>query len=284
MKVSVIIPFFNEEKSLADCIKTLQEQTYKELEIILIDDGSSDKSIEIVKSLKGRDQKIKLLKQDHKGPGAARNLGAKEAQGDILVFMDADMTFDKKFIEKLTKPIRSGYAIGTFSKNEMVLNKKNIWSKCWNFNKGLPFDRMHPKNYPDTQSVFRAILKKAFLKVGGFDLIGYVDDHTLAAKLGTQAVAAKEAFFYHRNPESLGEIYRQARWVGKNEYKRRKIKNQSIMRIISIVRYSLPLTLINGFIGAIRLRSPIYLLFKIVYDFAIEVSLIKSFFKEQAYK
>ena len=89
------------------------------------------------------------------------------------------MTFDKDFIKYLVRPILKNEVIGTFSKEEMVANKNRIWSICWNLNRGLGPESMHPKNYPDTQPVFRAITKKEFDRVGGFDNIGYTDDWTL---------------------------------------------------------------------------------------------------------
>lgn len=279
MKISVIIPVFNEEKVISECLTSFLRQTWKELEIIIVDDGSTDATVNIAK-----DFPVKILFQEHLGPGKARNKGAEVASGEILVFVDADMTFDSKFVELLTKPIRSGQVIGTFSKYEYVLNKDNVWSKCWNINKGLPINKMHAANYPDTQSVFRAILKKEFDRVGGFDSVGYIDDYTLSKKLGVLAVSAKGAIFYHKNPENLGEVYRQARWIGKSEYKNRKIRVEFIMKVISIIRYSLPFTLINALYKALRFRLPQFIYFKFIYDFAIEVSLFKSFFGEQKYR
>lgn len=279
MKVSVIIPVYNEEKVIAECLKSLLDQSYKDQEIIVIDDGSTDKTVDVIKSYP-----VRLLQQNHLGPGAARNLGANKAIGEILVFVDADMTFDKDFIAKLIQPIEEGKSIGTFSKEEYVLNKDKHWSKCWNLNRNLPFNRMHPQNYPETQAVFRAILKKEFLKVGGFTTIGYIDDHTLADKLGVLATLAPGAFFYHRNPETLLEIYKQARWIGKSEFKRRKIKNENLMRLMTLIRYSLPLSLINGFYKAVRFNLLPFFIFKIIYDLAIEISLIKSFLGEQKYR
>ncbi|MBI3485820.1 glycosyltransferase family 2 protein [Candidatus Daviesbacteria bacterium] len=284
MKVSVVIPTFNEEKAIADCLEALFKQTYKNLEIIVVNDGSTDKTLEILSKFKNENPKVKVLTQKHLGAGLARNLGAKNAEGEILVFVDADMTFDKKFISNLIKPILSKKAIGSFSKDEFVLNKTNIWSKCWNVNKNLPFNKMHPKNYPDEQAVFRAILKKEFLKVGGFDSIGYIDDYTLSKKLNAKAKVAKNAYFYHKNPETLKEVFTQARWIGKNEYKNRKIRNENLMRIISIIRYSLPFSLVNGFIKGIVYKLPFFIFFKLIYDFAVEVSLFRSFFKEHLYK
>lgn len=277
MKVSVVIPTFNEEKVIGNCLNSLDKQNYKDLEIIVVDDGSADKTLEVL-------SKFKILKQDHLGAGAARNLGSKNANGEILVFVDADMEFDPEFITKLVEPIVTGKVIGTFSKEEYVLNKENIWSRCWNVNRNLPQGRMHPPDYPDHQPVFRAILKKEFDKVGGFSTIGYIDDHTLSEKLGLEAVVAPGAVFYHRNPDNLPEIYRQARWIGKSEFKRRKIKNENLMRFVALARYSLPLSLMNGLYKSFRHLLPHFLVFKLVYDFGVEVSVIKSFCGEQKYR
>lgn len=279
MKVSIIIPVFNEEKVIGDCLTSLQEQTYKDIEIIVIDDGSKDKTRESVGNFP-----VKLVEQSHLGPGVARNHGVKEAKGEILVFVDADMTFDKKFIELLTKPIRGGQTIGTFSKYEFVYNKNNVWSKCWNINKGLPVHKMHKENYPDTQPVFRAILKKEFLKAGGFEPIGYIDDHTLSNKLGVLAISSPGAIFYHRNPDNLLEVYKQARWIGKSEYKNRKIKNESLMRIVAIIRYNPVFSIFIGVFKAIRFRLPQFIIFKLIYDLGVEISLVNSFFGEQLNK
>src|SRR3990167_8391560 len=124
--VSTIIPAYNEENDIGNCLKSLQAQSYKNNEIIVVDDGSSDDTVNIARKFK-----TKVLTQSHKGPGSARNLGASVAKGRLLVFVDADMTFNKDFIRDLTKPIREGKTIGTFSKNEMNANKGNIWSRCW---------------------------------------------------------------------------------------------------------------------------------------------------------
>ena len=158
MKVSVIIPAYNEEKVIQYCLESLKNQTFKDLEVIVIDDGSTDKTKELI-------ERAKLLTQNHKGPGEARNFGAKQAKGEILVFVDADMTFDRDFIKELVEPIVKGESKGTFSKDEKVSNWDNIWAKCWNINEGWEDGKRHPQNYPDTQKVFRAILKSEFDKV-----------------------------------------------------------------------------------------------------------------------
>jgi len=272
MKLSVIIPTYNEEKVVGECISSLDKQTYSDFETIMVDDGSTDGTLDILKALRGKIDNLKILKQKHKGPGAARNLGAKEARGDILVFVDADMTFDKNFLKNLVRPIVSGSAKGTFSKYEYVSNWDNIWARCWNLNEGWEEKKRHPKNYPDTQPVFRALLKKEFDRVGGFDpKAGYMDDWTLSKKLGYEAVSAPGAIFYHQNPESLGEIFRQARWIGKRPYKLGLVGN-----LIALLRASFPVSLIVGLIKSVFSRNFAFLVFKLVYDLGIFIGIIEN--------
>ena len=178
-KISIIIPTYNEEKVLVECLASLDNQACKDFEVIVIDDGSSDKTWEILPDFKFKNYSLKMLKQDHKGAGAARNLGAKKATGEVLVFVDADMTFDDNFLKNLVKPIMEGKVKGTFSKEEYVENWNNVWARCWNINEGWEAKKRHPKDYPDHQPVFRAILKSEFDSVGGFTPGGYNDDWSL---------------------------------------------------------------------------------------------------------
>ncbi|MEI8124131.1 MAG: glycosyltransferase family A protein [Parachlamydiaceae bacterium] len=85
--ISVIIPYFNAGQFIEEALKSIRRQNYPFLEIILIDDGSSDNIGERVKTL-GKD--IIFLRQNNKGPAAARNFGIKQAKGDIIAFLDAD--------------------------------------------------------------------------------------------------------------------------------------------------------------------------------------------------
>lgn len=269
MKVSVIIPTYNEEKVIGNCISSLSSQTLKELEIIVVDDGSTDKTLEVVKGFK----EVKIFTQGHRGAGAARNFGVKHARGEILVFVDADMTFDNEFLKKLINPI-SRTIVGTFSKEEYVGNKGNVWAKCWNINRGLPAGKMHPKNYPDYDRVFRAILKSEFDRAGGFDeKAGYTDDYSLSQKLGVMAKAAPDAVFYHNNPDNLSEVFTQSRWMSKRKYKLGVVGFLGTL----IVR-SLPFSILLGFVMAIARGMPQFLIFRIVSDFGQFVGILEYMF------
>lgn len=264
--VSVIIPTYNEEKDISNCLKSLLAQNYHNIEIIVVDDGSTDDTRSKIYDLGFKE--IKVFEQKHFGPAIARNLGANRAKGEILVFVDADMTFDKNFIENLIEPIIEGKTIGTFSKEEYVSNWNNVWSRCWNINKNLSKNEMHPDNYPDIQDVFRAILKSKFEEVGGFDSVGYNDDWTLAKKLDIQAVNAPGAIFFHQNPDTLTEVWQQASWIGKRKYK---------LRLVALARASLPMSILIGLIKSIYYKNLYFIIFKMIFDLAISISILKSF-------
>lgn len=91
-KVSIIMPFFNEEKFIGTAIRSIQEQDFSDFEIICVDDGSTDASSELVKSAAQRDARIRLLPNDGKGVSAARNTALSIARGDYITFLDADDT------------------------------------------------------------------------------------------------------------------------------------------------------------------------------------------------
>jgi glycosyltransferase involved in cell wall biosynthesis len=88
--VSAIIPVFNGERFLAQAISSVLDQSYGELEVLVVDDGSSDGSFRLASELAARQPRIRVLGQAHGGPGAARNLGVLQASGDLFAFLDAD--------------------------------------------------------------------------------------------------------------------------------------------------------------------------------------------------
>lgn len=88
--LSIIIPIYNSEKYLRDCLASVIDQTYKDLEIILVDNNSTDNSLKICKEYAAKDNRIRLMQERKKGAAAARNLGIKAAKGDYITFADSD--------------------------------------------------------------------------------------------------------------------------------------------------------------------------------------------------
>ncbi|MDO8589382.1 MAG: glycosyltransferase family 2 protein [Armatimonadota bacterium] len=256
MKVSVIVPTYNEENYIGECLKTLMSQTHPDYEVIVVDDGSKDRTVDVASGFG-----IKVIHQDHKGPGLARNMGAEQSSGEILSFLDADMSFEPDFLVRLTLPIEEGRAVGASSKDELVANNANVWARCWTINAGLPPGRRHPDNLPPEDDVFRAIRRSAFFSVGGYDDIGCSQDRTISRKLGSKALFAEGAICYHRNPASLGEVFRDARWYGKGD--------QVTRTFGYIIRRTLPFSIKNGVKRAIKHRTWQCLPFQLVYDIGI---------------
>ncbi|MBP7118963.1 glycosyltransferase family 2 protein [Candidatus Woesebacteria bacterium] len=272
MKLSIIIPTFNESAVISDCLHSLLSQDYKSFEIIVVDDGSTDNTEQIVTDISKETKLLTVLKQKHLGAGSARNLGAKHATGDILVFVDADMTFDTGFIRELVMPITKENVVGTFSKNERVSNWDNVWSRCWNWNFSLPDGKRLPNTYPDHQKVFRAIKKSAFTSVNGFTAGGYTDDWSLSEKLQVEAVNAPNALFYHQNPDTLSEVFTQSRWSAKRPY-----KLGSIGFVVALFRINIVFSLIVGLFKAILHKDIRFVLFKIVYDLGQTIGIIQFY-------
>lgn len=261
-EVSVIIAAYNEAECIGECLESLSTQTHPSYEVIVADDGSTDETPEIARRFASR-----VLNGDHVGPGVARNNAVAHASGEMLVFVDADMSFHPEFIERLVEPINRFGVVGTFTKEEYVRNWDNPWARCWTINCGLPDRKRHPADYPDTDPVFRAIRRGDFLAVGGYDDMGYSEDHSLSRKLGRSAVHAPGAICYHNNPATLKDVYLSARWFGRGDQISKDWK--------TIVRHTLPFSLKTGLTRAIRRRNAHYPVFQLVYDFGVLVGMIQ---------
>ena len=99
--ISVIVPVYNVEKYLGQCVDSIINQTLKDIEIICVDDGSTDGSLDILNSYKEKDDRIIILKQKNLYAGVARNNGAKAAKGKYLSFLDSDDFFDVNMLQDM---------------------------------------------------------------------------------------------------------------------------------------------------------------------------------------
>lgn len=108
--VSVIVPVYNAQRFLKKCITSIMKQTYTDLQIILIDDGSTDKSLGICKKFAKKDNRILVLSQNNKGVSAARNYGMKYMTGKYLTFVDADDWLPKDSIYTLVESLEKNNA------------------------------------------------------------------------------------------------------------------------------------------------------------------------------
>lgn len=101
--VSIIMPIFNSEQFLGETIESILKQSYKEIELICIDDGSTDNSLKILNGFAASDERITVLSQINEYAGIARNRGKKKAKGEYIIFLDADDFFQENLIEKVVR-------------------------------------------------------------------------------------------------------------------------------------------------------------------------------------
>ena len=99
--ISVVIPVFNTECYLSTCLDSVLNQTLENIEVICIDDGSTDNSLEILKKYQKKDNRVKIISKDNEGQGVARNIGISEAIGEYIAFVDSDDFIKKTMLEKL---------------------------------------------------------------------------------------------------------------------------------------------------------------------------------------
>lgn len=105
--VSIVVPIYNMGNLIERCVESLIDQTYKNIEIILIDDGSKDNSLSVCRKLEKKDNRIKVFHTENKGSGPARNTGIDNASGDYIYFPDADDFLEKDAICKMMAAISS---------------------------------------------------------------------------------------------------------------------------------------------------------------------------------
>jgi glycosyltransferase involved in cell wall biosynthesis len=262
-RASVIVAAYDEERLVARCIDSLLAQRCDPLEVIVVDDGSHDRTAAIAAS-----RAVALVRVPHRGPARARNEGAAIARGEALVFIDADLECEPQTIDRLVAPILAGATPGTFTKEMYVANRDAPWAACWTLNRGFPAGCVFPTGFPDTWSNYRAVRRSDFLRVGGYDDVGYGEDMTLAPKLGVPAIAVPGAVIWHHNPDSLGEIWGNARWIG------RGVRVREIPHVVR--RYWPGRSLRLGWRIARRSGRPRFLAFKLVYDAGVVLGYVQS--------
>ncbi len=206
MRCSLIIPAYNAERSIASCLESALNQSLsrKDYDVIVVDDGSTDKTSEIVRSFP-----VRIVQQQNKGPAAARNRGADEAKGDILVFTDSDCELDFVFLEKIVAPIEKAPEIvgvqGSYKtkQNEFMAQFGQVEIET-------RYNKMSKDKYIDFIGTYAAAYKKdVFLRYGGFDTgfpLASGEDTEYSYKLhknGHKMLFRPEAFVYHQHPINL---------------------------------------------------------------------------------
>lgn len=160
-KISIIVPIYNSEKYLKQCIESLITQTFKNIEIILINDGSTDKSKQICEEYAVKDDRIKLINKNNEGVSVARNIGIKIATGKYIAFIDSDDWLEPIYLETLYNEISKNNADLVICNYNIIRRNKKI--------KNIKFPKNNfLKSKEELQCIQAAILS---LKITTFSLL-----------------------------------------------------------------------------------------------------------------
>jgi glycosyltransferase involved in cell wall biosynthesis len=165
--VSVIIPVYNAEKFLEDCLNSISKQTHKDMEIICINDGSKDGSLELLKKIAKKEKRIVIIDKKNGGQSSARNAGIKKSKSEYLAFIDADDFVSDDFIESLYQAITS-CEDADMSYTDRMYSAVNANDLITANNKGKRTEGAHVLSFKEMNnlksSACSKMMKKSFLE------------------------------------------------------------------------------------------------------------------------
>lgn len=197
--ISVVMPLYNAEKFIEKAVKSVEKQSYRNFEIIIIDDCSSDNSLKIALELAEENENIKVLtNESNMGVSKTRNRGIKEAKGEYIALLDSDDVWNEDKLEKqvsllLNNDAQIAYcSYGFINENDQQIKKPFIVPERTNFNKML---------IKSVISCSTALIKADLLKENPFDPNYYHEDYVLWMQLlknGAKAVGDSSVLAYYR--------------------------------------------------------------------------------------
>jgi GT2 family glycosyltransferase len=202
MRVSVIIPLFNKAPFIERALRSVAAQTFGDFEIIVVDDGSTDAGLKIVETF--ADARLRIIKQENAGPGAARNRGLREAQGEFVAFLDADDEWLPEFLSESIELLEQNPNAGAVTSGYAAFPGGESTEKVWRA-RGLRdgLTRVTADTSPESVTALLAymtpcttVARTAVLwKLGGFyerDRCAYGEDaHLFLQVLLNEAVVVK---------------------------------------------------------------------------------------------
>lgn len=233
MKISIIIPIYNSEKYLSRCLETVISQTYSKLEIILVNDGSHDKSLDICKYYQNKDSRIIIIDKINEGVSVARNTGIEAATGKYIGFVDADDWIEPRMYESMLNNIeqyKCNIAFCNFTKDtrygsyfKKINVKKNVLGKIDIINELIAnmigIEDVLPKYHYIMGSIWRCLYNREFLNKYNLRFqsgISIMEDlvFNIQALIFCDKVCIDNGFYYHyiKNKSSSLHTYNEKMW------------------------------------------------------------------------
>lgn len=217
MRVSVIVPAFNEEKSMASSIESLLAQSYGNYEVILVDDGSSDKTLEIAKKYEG--QVLKVVHQDNKGKAKALNAGIRASTGELILTVDADTRLNPGALRALSDRFSSDPGLGAIAGNVKVDRAKGFLQRLQEveYTTGIGLTRKGQSMLSSVMIVpgpIAAFRKRAVEKVDYFSSDTFAEDFDITLAILEERYKVQyedRAIAYTIAPRGIEDLLKQRR-------------------------------------------------------------------------
>lgn len=207
--VSIIVPVYNTEKYLEECLVALKNQTYNNIEVILVDDGSTDNSVEICDIFCKDDNRFKVFHRKNHGASATRNFGIEKTTGKYIMFCDSDDTYDLNMVSTMVETIKkhnTDIARCTFNSNTHIEDISDLDDKKFNSHDIDILSRFVTNRKHLTGFTVLFIVKKDYI-VKLHDKITYMEDLHFVTKLLLNANSVsfvnKKLYTYRPNPTSI---------------------------------------------------------------------------------
>ncbi|HEU4837332.1 MAG TPA: glycosyltransferase family A protein [Pyrinomonadaceae bacterium] len=197
--VSVIIPVYNYERYLAEAIESVLNQTHRQLEVIVVDDGSTDRSGEVAKSF--ADRGVQYCRQVHAGIGPTRNKGVELARGEFLAFLDADDRWPLEKIERQLNAFESDQTLEMVFGYALQLQNGPEWEAGVKDYKPSVAG-MVPGMVPGTMLVKRDTFVRVGLFKGGLKVGEFIDWYSRAVELNVRSLILPELLLWRRIHDS----------------------------------------------------------------------------------
>jgi cellulose synthase/poly-beta-1,6-N-acetylglucosamine synthase-like glycosyltransferase len=216
--VTVLVPAYNEEAGIGSTLRSLLESTHRELQIIVIDDGSSDRTADIAENM--GDARVEVVRQANAGKAAALNTGLAHARHDIVVMVDADTVFEPDAVERIVQPLAHP-AVGAVSGNTKVGNRRSLLARWQHLEYVFGFNldrRMFEvlECMPTVPGAIGAFRRDAVIGVGGVseDTLAEDTDLTMALwRSGWRVLYEESAVAWTEVPTTVRQLWRQRyRW------------------------------------------------------------------------
>lgn len=203
-KITVIVPMYNTEEYIERCIRSIMHQTYENLEIIIVDDGSTDGSLNICQNLEKEDSRIKIISQPNGGVANARNTGLNHSTGEFIGFVDSDDYLEENMYEKLMKYIKT-YEADLASARAYIIDRDGILEQSHynNYIEQFNDEKSILKSYVDgvlTIAVWDKLFKREVIENIRFDSSVFCEDAKFVLDVCNKAksvVCTSERLYNH---------------------------------------------------------------------------------------